>query len=96
MICCTGLIPILNPFDVLAILAIVLMRTGLELEKENRKWLIAENSNIFPAALGATALLLSTISIVRIVHHVTGVSWETSALFDSDGEHGGMILDGGV
>ena len=42
--------------------------------------------------LAATALVLSTISVVRIVHHTTGVPWDGSALFGSDGVQSSLSI----
>jgi len=76
-------IPILNPFDILSLTAVALMAYGIRLGQANDRWGIAKDSRSPQFVLGATALLLSTISVVRIVHHLTGVAWHSSSLFDS-------------
>lgn len=78
-------IPVLNPFDILSIAAIALIWHGLRLEPKNESWDLGNLSQVPSLFLGAIALLLSTISMVRIVHHVTGVAWHASALMGSDG-----------
>jgi uncharacterized membrane protein len=76
-------IPILNPFDVLSLVAVALMAYGIRLGPAYDRWGVDKDSRVPQLALGATALLLSTISVVRIVHHMTGVAWHTSSLFNS-------------
>jgi len=78
-------VPVLNPFDILSIAAIALIWHGLRLEPKNESWDLGNLSQVPSLFLGALALLLSTISMVRIVHHVTGVAWHASALMGSDG-----------
>ena len=76
-------IPILNPFDILSLAAVALMAYGIRLGQAHDRWGIDKDSRSPQLVLGATALLLSTISVVRIVHHMTGVAWHSSSLFDS-------------
>ena len=76
-------IPVLNPLDVLSIAAVALMGYGIRLKQARTLWRLDESSRLPEFALGGTALFLSTLSVVRIVHHVTGVPWYPSALFDS-------------
>ena len=78
-------VPVLNPFDVLSITAIALIWHGLRLERKSDRWGLGKLSQVPSLYLGGIALLLSTISMVRIVHHVTGIAWHASALMGSDG-----------
>ncbi len=78
-------IPILNPFDILSIIGVALIAYGLKLEKKSQQWGLAENSNAPRIFLGAVTLLLSTIAVVRIFHHTTGVAWYPKALMSSVG-----------
>jgi len=76
-------IPVLNPLDVLSIVAVVLTAYGIQLERESKRWELGEHTRLAQLILGGMALLLSTISVVRIVHHTTGVAWHPDALFES-------------
>jgi uncharacterized membrane protein len=76
-------IPVLNPLDVLSIVAVVLASYGIQLEQKNKRWGLGEDAQLSHIFLGGTALLLSTISVIRIVHHTTGVAWHPDTLFES-------------
>jgi len=76
-------IPILNPFDVLSLIAVALLAYAMRLGQANDRWRLDADSRLPQIVLGAVALLLSTISVVRIVHHTTGVAWHARSLFDS-------------
>ena len=76
-------IPLLNPLDVLSIVAVVLTWYGMQLEQKNKRWGLDDDSRLPQLFLGGVALLLSTVSVVRIVHHMTGVAWHPDALFES-------------
>lgn len=78
-------IPILNPFDVLSIIAVALTWYGVQLEQKSERWEFTKNSPVPRFFLGGTALVLSTIAVIRIVHHITGVAWYRSALMNSVG-----------
>ena len=78
-------IPILNPLDVLSIVAVALIGYGLKLEQKSERWGLGKESLAPQSFLGGTALLLSTISIIRIVHHTVGVDWYPKALMNSVG-----------
>jgi len=76
-------IPILNPLDILSLAVVGLMGYGIRLEQTRRLWRLDDDSRVPEFVLGGTVLLLSTLSVVRIVHHVTGVAWYPYSLFDS-------------
>jgi uncharacterized membrane protein len=78
-------IPLLNPLDVLSIIAVMLTWYALKLEQQSERWKLGENSRAPQIFLGSIALLLSTIAVVRIVHHITGVVWNPDALMNSVG-----------
>ena len=85
-------IPILNPYDVLSIVGVALMWYGLKLEQQNDRWSLGGDARLPQTILAATALVLSTISVVRIVHHTTGVTWDGSALFESVGVQSSLSI----
>ena len=85
-------IPVLNPLDVLSIVAVAVMWYGLKLEQKSERWGLAKDSRMPQLFLGGLVLLLSTMSVVRIVHHVTGVVWNSSALFDSVGVQSSLSI----
>jgi uncharacterized membrane protein len=76
-------IPLLNPLDILSIVAAGLLWYGIRLQRKSGRWGYQENSRLPQAFLAGTAFLLSTISVVRIVHHTTDVAWYANALMNS-------------
>jgi len=85
-------IPVLNPFDIISIVCIALLWLGVKQEAAVERFKLAEMSHLPKLVTAAMALLLSTISIVRIVHHVTGVAWNSGALFASDGVQSALTI----
>jgi len=85
-------IPILNPFDTLSIVGVMVLWYGLRLEQDHEHWGIDIDPRLPQLMLGGTALLLSTISVVRLVHHVTDVVWRGDALFDSVGVQSSLSI----
>ena len=76
-------IPVLNPLDILSLVAAGLLWYGIRLQRKSGRWGYQENSRLPQAVLAGTAFVLSTISVVRIVHHITGVAWHANALMNS-------------
>jgi len=76
-------IPVLNPFDVLSVVALAMLWRLVKLERKKDYWGLDKASRIPEFVLGGSALLLSTYAVVRAVHHFTGVAWESSALMGS-------------
>ncbi len=76
-------IPILNPLDILSLAAVAVMYCGIRLKQVRSFCRLSDDSRSPEFVLGGTALLLSTLSVVRIVHHMTDVPWHPSTLFDS-------------
>ena len=85
-------IPVLNPLDVLSIVAVAVMWYGLKLEQKSERWGLDKDSRMPQLFLGGLVLLLSTMSVIRIVHHVTGVPWYPGALFDSVGVQSSLSI----
>jgi len=78
-------IPLLNPLDVLSIVAVALTWYAMQLEQQSERWRLGVDARAPQLFLGGIALLLSTIAVVRIVHHTTGVAWNPDALMNSVG-----------
>ncbi len=78
-------IPLLNPFDGLSIVVMVALFYGMKVEREQPRLNLPEGSRTPAATFLSVAFLLSTLSVVRLVHHITGVAWESSALMNSVG-----------
>ena len=76
-------IPLLNPLDILSIAAAGLLWYGIQLQRKSGRWGYQENSRLPQAFLAGTAFLLSTMSVVRVVHHITDVAWYANALLNS-------------
>ncbi len=85
-------IPILNPLDVLSIIAVALTWYALQLEQQSERWRLGEDSRAPQFFLLGLALLLSTIAVVRIVHHTTGVAWHPDALMNSVGVQSSLSI----
>lgn len=96
-------VPLLNPLDLLSLIAVALLWYALRLQ-QGARWSLPQDSLLPQALLAGTAFLLSTIAVVRVVHHTTDVAWYASALMHSVGVQstlsiywavlglGGMIL----
>ncbi len=78
-------IPLLNPFDVLSIVGMTLMWFAMQVENENPHFVLDKDSRAPQITFLAVAFLLSTLSVVRMVHHTTGVAWDSAALMNSVG-----------
>jgi uncharacterized membrane protein len=76
-------IPILNPLDVLSIIAVLLAWYGLRLESNSERWGLKADSRAPQIFLAAIAWLLSTMSVIRAVHYFAGVAWTSKALMAS-------------
>ena len=78
-------IPVLNPFDALSIIAMALLWFGMKVEHENPHISFPQDSRVPTGIFLSVGFLLSTLSVVRLVHHITGVAWDSSALMNSVG-----------
>jgi len=78
-------IPVLNPLDILSIIAVALTWYAMQLERKSQRWGFDKSSRSPQFFLGGLALLLSTIAVVRIVHHISGIAWYPVALLHSVG-----------
>jgi len=78
-------IPVLNPLDVLSIIAVTLAWYGMRIEQQHRHRGFSIDARASWLFVGGTALLLSTIAVIRVVHHITDVAWHRSALMNSVG-----------
>ena len=65
---------------------------GMQLEQKNERWSFGVETHLPKTVLAATALVLSTISVVRIVHHTVGVDWYPRALFESVGVQSSLSI----
>ena len=76
-------IPLINPFDTLSIIAMALLWYVMKLERANPHISLLADSRKPAATYLSIGFLLSTLSVVRLVHHITGVQWESGALMNS-------------
>lgn len=76
-------IPLFNPLGVVSIVGLALAWFGTKLERRHAFLGLGANHRARYYLLGAAAWLLSTIAVVRAVHHFTGVPWYSSALMNS-------------
>jgi hypothetical protein len=73
-------IPILNPFDVLTIVGLIIGLNCLLIGKRSTDWLGTESFGIASVVWAFATFVLTTIAVVRGVHHFTGVPWQDYAL----------------
>ncbi len=77
-------IPVLNPFDIAMLF--VLLTTALSVVVASRSAVLLEASQIlliYRLLLAAAALVLTTLAVVRGVHHYADIPWRADALTDS-------------
>ncbi len=70
-------IPLLNPFDLLTLLSLGLAGWTFAVTREGSS---DRSMREAIASLGVMAFLLTTLMIVRAVHHATGVTWDDLTL----------------
>ena len=73
-------VPILNPFDVLTIVGLVIGLYCMLAIKRTTDWLGINRFRIASAVWAFAAFLLTTIAVVRGVHHFAAVPWQDHAL----------------
>lgn len=76
-------IPILNPLDILSIVAVLLVAYALRMGRNLEGMAVQSDLSGSQGVLAALAWLLSTMSVVRAVHHISGVDWTAQALMAS-------------
>ena len=76
-------IPILNPFDMLSIIALAAAWLVAQATPADSAWHGTAKSRNLLKVLGGLAFVLSTYAVLRAVHHFTGVDWERHALMGS-------------
>jgi len=76
-------IPILNPFDILTIVGLFVALYCLRTIKSTTDWLGPNRLRIASVVWALAAFLLTTIAVIRGVHHFTNVPWDGDALADS-------------
>ncbi len=76
-------VPILNPFDVLTIVGLIVGLYCLLIIKSTTDWLGTKRFRIAAVVWAFAAFLLTTIAVVRGVHHFADVPWNDRALSES-------------
>lgn len=76
-------VPLLNPFDLLTVVGLVVGLRLVTTIRATSDWLGAEGLRIATAVWALTAFALSTIAVVRGVHHLGGVGWQQHTLTSS-------------
>ena len=76
-------VPILNPFDVLTTVGLVVALRYLITVKKTTGWLDDDRDRSAFIVWGLATFILTTISVVRGVHHFADVPWTESALTNS-------------
>jgi uncharacterized membrane protein len=76
-------VPLINPVDLVSLFALlVAARWVLTLAREAGVP-DAKGRRVGLSAVGAAAFVISTVALLRAVHHLGGVSWDTTALGQS-------------
>jgi len=73
-------IPVLNPFDVLTIVGLAVALQVIVTAKMTSMWLGQERFRIATILWALAAFVLSTIAVVRGVHHLGDVAWQERTL----------------
>ena len=76
-------IPLLNPYDFLTAFGLAVALYGIRPGKLMSRWLADDQLRIARLAWEAAAFFLTTIAVVRAVHHIGGVPWSQHALANS-------------
>lgn len=76
-------IPILNPFDVLTIIGLVVALLLIVTLKSTSEWFGQGGFRHVAILWSLAAFVLSTIAVVRGVHHLGGVPWQERTLANS-------------
>jgi uncharacterized membrane protein len=76
-------IPVLNPFDVLMLVALGFGFRFLLLTRDSSEGFEADRLTSGTKLWAAAAFLLTTVAVVRGVHHLAGVPWSGGALMRS-------------
>ncbi len=76
-------VPILNPFDVLTIVGLIVGLYCLVIVKSTTDWLGPNRFRIATVVWAFAAFVLTTIAVVRGVHHFADVPWNDNALSKS-------------
>ncbi len=76
-------VPILNPFDVLTIVGLIVGLYCLVIVKSTTDWLGPNGFRIATAVWAFAALVLTTIAVVRGVYHFADVPWDDRSLSKS-------------
>lgn len=76
-------VPLFNPYDFLTVFGLAVALYGLQPGKLMSRWLEEEKLRLAKYGWGAVAFFLTTIAVVRAVHHLGGVPWSQNALSNS-------------
>ena len=76
-------VPILNPFDVLTIVGLVVALHFIATVKTTSQWFGQGRFRLAMTLWAVAAFVLSTIAVVRGVHHLGGVAWQERVLANS-------------
>ncbi len=78
-------LPLLNPFDVLTLAGLALSLAGLRSKDVVSQWLDDAQLKIARYVWLAAAFMLTTIAVVRGVHHLGDIPWQQGTLMRSFG-----------
>ena len=75
--------PLFNPYDFLTLFGLGVALYGLQPGKLMSRWLDDDKLRIANYCWEAAAFILTTIAVVRAVHHIGGVPWSQHSLSNS-------------
>ncbi len=76
-------LPILNPFDLVTLAALLMAVLWLKTLRETKPDLTTEQWQLGLIMLGIVAFVTTTSGVLRAAHHLGGVDWHPDALFSS-------------
>ena len=76
-------VPLLNPFDMLTVVGLVVALRTLLAARASSEWLREDQFRVAMIVWGVAAFILSTIAVVRGVHHFGDVGWSNPSLSGS-------------
>jgi uncharacterized membrane protein len=76
-------IPLFNPHDVVTLIALVAGARWLLVVRAEQAWRQGDRFALVLGLLTCVAFILTTIAVVRGVHHAAGTRWSADALADS-------------
>ncbi|MBT8077957.1 MAG: DUF2339 domain-containing protein [Gammaproteobacteria bacterium] len=76
-------VPLLNPLDMLTVIGLVVALRVLLVARKSSEWIRDDQYRVALIVWGIGAFILTTLAVVRAVHHFSDVSWDSNTLSGS-------------